>query len=162
MKRLRYDRYKFVCTCSIGREDNGNNLQQCSRSCWNTSTDSYITYTYSHSRIFCTVTVFAVYHEWNRHDCLIDSFAILIFWFSGKWVYKIPPFYSWNTTNMKLKSARFLIFVCHGHILPNPDYSASSPCSQYTTNRIDDIHNIYTITIRITTCMNSCLWWKNN
>lgn len=63
VKRLNFDRYKIVCLLVIG-EQQGQGLQMSSRCQWFPDTDTFASYTFKNSDIFCACTVYGIYAEW--------------------------------------------------------------------------------------------------
>jgi hypothetical protein len=62
VKRLNFDRYKIVCMLVIG-ENRGQCLLTSSRCQWFPSTDTFASYNYKNSSIFCSCTVYGIYAE---------------------------------------------------------------------------------------------------
>ena len=62
VKELKFDRYKIVCLVSIGQRQ-GQGVKICSRCAWDISCDNHCTYTWNNDNVFCTASVFGLYHE---------------------------------------------------------------------------------------------------
>ncbi|XP_071119653.1 dynein light chain Tctex-type 5-like [Haliotis cracherodii] len=60
VKSLKYERYKIVCTVTLG-ENKGQGVMTTSRCAWEPKFDSYASYTLTNKNIFCTACVFGVY-----------------------------------------------------------------------------------------------------
>ena len=64
VKRLNFERYKIVCMLVIG-ENQGQGLQMSSRCQWFPKTDTFASYTYKNTSVFCSCTVYGIYAEWE-------------------------------------------------------------------------------------------------
>ncbi|KAK2149618.1 hypothetical protein LSH36_444g02052 [Paralvinella palmiformis] len=62
VKEMNFDRYKLVCMVSLGQRQ-GQGVRISSRCVWDPSTDNHCTYSWSNGKVFCTATVFGMYHE---------------------------------------------------------------------------------------------------
>ena len=62
VKEFNFERYKIVCVVSVG-QTKGQGLRVTSRCTWDISTDNHCTYTWTNSQVFCTATVFGLYHD---------------------------------------------------------------------------------------------------
>ncbi|KAI0232387.1 Tctex1 domain-containing protein 1 [Lamellibrachia satsuma] len=62
VKRLNFDRYKYVVTVTLG-EKNDQELVVTSRCAWDADSDNSATYEWQANDMFCCVVVFAAYHE---------------------------------------------------------------------------------------------------
>ena len=60
LKLSKLDRYKFVVQVSIG-EKKGQGVRMVNRCFWDAETDNMIVETFMNDKLFCTVTVYAVY-----------------------------------------------------------------------------------------------------
>ena len=60
LKLSKLDRYKFVVQVSIG-EKKGQGVRMVNRCFWDAETDNMIVETFMNDKIFCTVTVYAIY-----------------------------------------------------------------------------------------------------
>ena len=63
VKRLKFDRYKLVTHVLMGELRN-QGMQVSSRCVWDDTCDDFATCNYQGKDLFCTVTVYGVYHEW--------------------------------------------------------------------------------------------------
>ena len=66
VKRLNFDRYKYVVTTTLG-EKHDRDMMVTSRCAWDADTDNSATYEWQNNDMFCCVILFAVYHEWRHH-----------------------------------------------------------------------------------------------
>ncbi|KAK3089776.1 hypothetical protein FSP39_006420 [Pinctada imbricata] len=62
VKKLQYDRYKVVTHVLIG-ELNNQGLEVASRCVWDTALDDYASCNFRNKNLFCTASVYMVYHE---------------------------------------------------------------------------------------------------
>ncbi|KAJ3195391.1 Tctex1 domain-containing protein 3 [Irineochytrium annulatum] len=62
IKKLEYDRYKFVVDITIG-EFKGQGIRVASRCLWDTSTDSFASASFRNGTLFAVAIVFACYYE---------------------------------------------------------------------------------------------------
>lgn len=62
IREMDFERYKLVCTLSIG-QNKGQGLEITSRFIWNTSTDNYATATYKNKDMFAVATVYGLYMD---------------------------------------------------------------------------------------------------
>ncbi|XP_067679498.1 dynein light chain Tctex-type 5-like [Haliotis asinina] len=60
VKLLKYERYKIICSVTLG-ETKGQGVMTTSRCAWEPKFDSYASYTLANKDIFCTACVFGVY-----------------------------------------------------------------------------------------------------
>lgn len=61
MKTLNYDRYKYVIQVVLGQSTDENLMMTC-RCLWDIDQDNYLSYVYSNRKIFCAVTIFALFY----------------------------------------------------------------------------------------------------
>lgn len=62
VKSFKYERYKIVCSVTIGQlKEQG--LRMGSRCCWDPKWDTYATGTYKNKTLFAVATVWGVYYE---------------------------------------------------------------------------------------------------
>ena len=62
VKRLNFDRYKYVVTTTLG-EKRDHDMMVTSRCAWDAASDNSATYEWQNNGMFCCVILFAVYHE---------------------------------------------------------------------------------------------------
>ncbi|KAJ3190419.1 Tctex1 domain-containing protein 3 [Gaertneriomyces sp. JEL0708] len=62
VKKLDYDRYKFVVDVTIG-EFKGQGIRVASRAIWDTATDSYVSASFKNATLFAVAMVFGCYYE---------------------------------------------------------------------------------------------------
>ena len=62
MKRLGYDRFKFVCNVTVGQQEN-QSVKVASRFLWDAKRDNWFNCTYSNQDLFAVAAVFALYYE---------------------------------------------------------------------------------------------------
>ncbi|KAI9013251.1 Tctex-1 family-domain-containing protein [Gaertneriomyces semiglobifer] len=62
VKKLEYDRYKFVVDVTIG-EFKGQGIRVASRAIWDTATDSYVSASFKNATLFAVAMVFGCYYE---------------------------------------------------------------------------------------------------
>ena len=62
VKKLRFDRYKIVCMVTMGQKK-GQGLRVSSRCTWDTACDNSCTYSWQEGDLFCSATVYGIYHE---------------------------------------------------------------------------------------------------
>ena len=60
LKNSHLDRYKYVVQVSIG-EKKGQGVRMVNRCFWDSETDNMIVETFMNDKLFCTVTIYAVY-----------------------------------------------------------------------------------------------------
>lgn len=60
-------RYKYVCVTIIGEKEY-QRIQMQSRSCWDSDTDNYASYTLETPFYYCVSTVYACYYDWWISD----------------------------------------------------------------------------------------------
>lgn len=65
MKTLNYDRYKYVIQVVLGQSNEENLMMTC-RCLWDIDQDNYVSYVYSNRKVFCAVTVFALFYYWRK------------------------------------------------------------------------------------------------
>lgn len=61
IKKLNYEKYKYIIQVVIGQYQNENLMMTC-RCLWDIQTDNYASYIYSNRNIFCAVTVFGLFY----------------------------------------------------------------------------------------------------
>nr|XP_006815332.1 PREDICTED: tctex1 domain-containing protein 1-like [Saccoglossus kowalevskii] len=62
IKALHYDRFKIVCTVSIGEKKN-QDIMMGSRCVWDTDKDNYASGSYANASLFSIAVVYGLYYE---------------------------------------------------------------------------------------------------
>ena len=62
LKSLGYERFKFVCTVTIG-QNKGQGVRIASRSVWNTDSDRFVSESFMNESLFAVGVVFGIYKE---------------------------------------------------------------------------------------------------
>ncbi|XP_015775331.1 PREDICTED: tctex1 domain-containing protein 1-B-like [Acropora digitifera] len=62
LKSLGYERFKFVCTVTIG-QNKGQGVRVASRSVWNTDSDRFVSESFMNESLFAVGVVFGIYKE---------------------------------------------------------------------------------------------------
>ena len=69
VKRLNYDRCKIVCLVTLGEKQH-QGVRMSSRCVWDADRDTSATANWENATLFCTATVYGIYHEWlDLCDC---------------------------------------------------------------------------------------------
>ena len=61
MKTLNYDRYKYVIQVVLGQSNDEHLMMTC-RCLWDIDHDHYLSFVHSNQKIFCAVTLFALFY----------------------------------------------------------------------------------------------------
>ena len=62
VKSLNFERYKLICLVTLG-ESRDQSMMSSSLCCWDPSVDRHATYSWHEAGVYCTATVYAIYHE---------------------------------------------------------------------------------------------------